>query len=100
VASISLVRIATVGAELSARIIELDLVVPGSRLLSQSDQPRFRTRDVDLASQALWTAEQGVTSLLILRPDFRWAKKKDLVATVVDSAVDGLVCTSPRRRSV
>jgi AcrR family transcriptional regulator len=55
------------------------------------DQGRFRTRNVDLASQALWTAVHGVTALLILRPHFPWAKKKTLIGMVVDSAVDGLV---------
>lgn len=55
------------------------------------DQKRFRARDVDLASQALWTAVHGVTALLILRPHFPWAKKKALIGLVVDSAVDGLV---------
>jgi AcrR family transcriptional regulator len=55
------------------------------------DEKRFRTRNVDLASQALWTAVHGVTALLILRPDFPWTKKKALIGMVVDSAVDGLV---------
>ena len=55
------------------------------------DEKRFRIRDVDLAGQALWTAAHGVTSLLITRPDFPWAKKKALIAMVIDSAVDGLL---------
>ena len=58
------------------------------------DEKRFRVRNVDLASQALWTAVHGVTALLILRPNFPWAKKKALIGMVVDSAVDGLVATS------
>jgi len=55
------------------------------------DEKRLRTRDVDLASQAIWTAVHGVTALLILRPQFPWTKKKALIGMVVDSAVDGLV---------
>jgi AcrR family transcriptional regulator len=55
------------------------------------DAKRFRIRNVDLASQALWTAVHGVTALLILRPHFPWAEKKALIGLVVDSAVDGLV---------
>ena len=55
------------------------------------DEKRFRTRNVDLASQALWTAVHGVTALLILRPHFPWAAKKALIGLVVDSAVDGLL---------
>ena len=55
------------------------------------DQKRFRIDDAELASQALWTAVHGVTSLLILRPQFPWTKKKALIGMVVDSAVDGLL---------
>lgn len=55
------------------------------------DAGRFRTRNVDLASQALWTAVHGITALLIMRPTFPWASKKALIGRVVDSAVDGLV---------
>jgi len=62
------------------------------------DEKRFRIRDVDLANQALWTAVHGVTALLILRPEFPWAKKKALIALVVDSAVDGLAATAQPRR--
>jgi AcrR family transcriptional regulator len=54
------------------------------------DQKRFRTRDVDAASQALWAAVHGITALLIVRPSFPWANKKTLIGRVVDSAVDGL----------
>src|SRR5688500_2254974 len=64
------------------------LRVAGQRCI---DQKRFRIRNVDLASQAIWTAVHGVTALLILRPHFPWAKKKALIGMVVDSAVDGLV---------
>lgn len=63
------------------------------------DQQRFRIRNVDLASQALWTAVHGVTALLILRPHFPWANKKALIGMVVDSAVDGLVATGGRAGS-
>jgi AcrR family transcriptional regulator len=55
------------------------------------EQKRLRGVDVDAASQAVWTAVHGVTSLLILRPAFPWADKEKLIGRVVDSAVDGLV---------
>ena len=55
------------------------------------DAKRLRTRDVEAASQALWAAVHGITSLLILRPRFPWANKKTVIGTVVDSAVDGLL---------
>ena len=55
------------------------------------EEKRFRISNADVASQALWAAVHGITSLLILRPDFPWAKKKTLIAQVVDGAVDGLL---------
>jgi len=55
------------------------------------DQNRFRTRNVDLAGQAIWAAVHGITSLLILRPSFPWAARKTLIGMVVDGAVDGMV---------
>ena len=55
------------------------------------DAGRFRTRNVDAASQALWAAVHGITALLIIRPSFPWAGKKRIIGMVIDSAVDGLV---------
>jgi AcrR family transcriptional regulator len=55
------------------------------------DEGRFRVVDVDAASQALWAAVHGVTSLLILRPWFPWADREDLIQRVIDGAVAGLV---------
>lgn len=54
-------------------------------------EKRLRKPNVDVASQAIWTAVHGVTSLLILRPSFPWADKEAIVGRVVDSAVDGVV---------
>jgi len=55
------------------------------------DEKRFRRVDVDAASQALWAAVHGITSLLILRPAFPWADRNKLISQVVDAAVDGLL---------
>lgn len=55
------------------------------------DEKRFRRVDIDIASQALWVAVHGITSLLILRPAFPWADRDKLIGQVVDSAVDGLL---------
>lgn len=55
------------------------------------DEKRFRAMDVDVASQALWTAVHGVTAMLIARPDFPWANRDAVVRRVIDSAVDGLL---------
>ena len=55
------------------------------------DEKRFRRMDVDTASQALWAAVHGITSLLILRPAFPWADRDKVIGQVVDAAVDGLL---------
>ena len=55
------------------------------------DEKRFRRMDVDAASQALWAAVHGITSLLILRPAFPWADREKVIGQVVDAAVDGLL---------
>ena len=55
------------------------------------DEKRFRRIDVDAASQALWAAAHGITSLLILRPAFPWVDRDKLVGLVIDAAVEGLL---------
>jgi AcrR family transcriptional regulator len=58
-----------------------------------------RALDVDAASQAVWAAVHGVTSLLILRPWLPWVDKDKLIQRVIDSAVEGLVAVRrPARR--
>src|SRR5262247_1964487 len=52
------------------------------------DEKRFRRMEVDAASQALWAAAHGITSLLILRPAFGWADRDALIGQVIDAAVD------------
>ncbi|HXA20455.1 MAG TPA: TetR/AcrR family transcriptional regulator [Thermoanaerobaculia bacterium] len=60
------------------------------------DEKRFRRIGVDTASQAVWTAVHGVTSLLIFRPHFPWASKEKVIAQVVDSAINGLLAEPAR----
>ena len=55
------------------------------------EEKRFRRIDVDAASQALWAAAHGITSLLILRPTFPWVDRDKLIGQVIDAAVDGLL---------
>jgi len=64
------------------------------------DEKRFRRISVDAASQSVWTAVHGITSLLISRPDFPWADKKTVIAQVVDSAVNGLLAPARPLRTV
>lgn len=52
---------------------------------------RFAAVQAELASQSLWVAIHGVTSLLIQRPTFPWVRQKTLIRQVIDNAVDGLV---------
>ncbi len=61
--------------------------------ISQNDsrEKRFRATDVDVASQALWSAVHGITALLIARPTFPWANRDAVIRRVIDSAVDGLL---------
>lgn len=46
--------------------------------------------DEETASQALWAAVHGLTSLLIAKPAFPWVEKERLIEAVVAMAVDGL----------
>ena len=55
------------------------------------DEQRFRSMDVDAASQSLWAAGHGITSLLILRPAFAWTDPDALIGRVIDAAVDALL---------
>jgi AcrR family transcriptional regulator len=49
----------------------------------------FRQIDVMAASQALWCAVHGVTSLLITNCGFPFIEQKQLVSTVLDTMIDG-----------
>jgi AcrR family transcriptional regulator len=55
------------------------------------DEKRFRPLDVDAASQLLWAAAHGITSLLIIRSSFPWADRDKLIGQVIDAAVDSLL---------
>jgi len=55
------------------------------------EEKRFRRMDLDAASQALWAAAHGITSLLVLRPTFAWADRDKLIGQVIDASVDGLL---------
>ena len=55
------------------------------------DEKRFRRVNADAASQALWAAAHGITSLLILRPTFPWVDRDKLIGQIIDAAVDALL---------
>jgi AcrR family transcriptional regulator len=52
---------------------------------------RFRAIDVETTAQALWASVHGITSLLIQRPAFPWVPKKEVIAQVINAAIDSLV---------
>ncbi len=54
-------------------------------------EKRLRAVDVETASQALWAAVHGITSLLIQRPTFPWVARNKLVDQVINSAVDSMM---------
>ena len=54
-------------------------------------EKRFRRMDAALASQSLWAAAHGITSLLIVRSSFPWADRDRVIGQVIDAAIDGLL---------
>jgi len=60
---------------------------------------KARSERVEIASQAIWSAVHGITSLLIQRPSFPWRSKASVIRQVIDSAVDGAVAGSNRHRT-
>jgi len=49
---------------------------------------------VEMASQLIWAAVHGLTSLLIARPDFPWAERERLIAATVEHAIAALGCAT------
>jgi AcrR family transcriptional regulator len=46
--------------------------------------------DVHLASCALWAGIHGITSLLIVMPNFKWGEKNKVVDQLITTLIDGL----------
>jgi AcrR family transcriptional regulator len=53
------------------------------------DSKQFRNLDVLAASQALWCAVHGVTSLLIAQFCFPWIEREQLISTLLDGMIEG-----------
>jgi AcrR family transcriptional regulator len=51
---------------------------------------KFRNTDVESASQALWAAAHGITSLLIAHAAFPWVSRDKLISLITDSMMAGL----------
>lgn len=54
------------------------------------EQGIFRKVDLDAASQVLWAAIHGITSLLIVKHAFNWVKLDQLIDLVIDTMIQGL----------
>lgn len=50
----------------------------------------FKKQDAVIATQGLWCAVYGVTSLLTIRPGFPWADKDKLIDQIITSSLTGL----------
>src|SRR5258708_8330357 len=55
------------------------------------EEKRFRDTDVESTSQVLWASAHGTTSLLIQRPAFPWAPKKQLLTQLIGILMAGLM---------
>ena len=53
-------------------------------------QKEIRVIDADVASQALWAAVHGITSLLITHPNYPWVQDEKTIDLVIDSMCAGL----------
>jgi AcrR family transcriptional regulator len=51
---------------------------------------RLRELDLETATQAVWSATHGITSLLIIHRGFPWADKDRLIDLVIAATVNGL----------
>jgi hypothetical protein len=50
---------------------------------------KLRKTDPEATTQAIWAAVHGVTSLLVVHPDFPWVEREELVDRVIDTAIEG-----------
>jgi AcrR family transcriptional regulator len=53
-------------------------------------QGPLRALDVETTSQALWATIHGVTSLLIVHPEFPWVGEDEVIDEVIEMAIRGL----------
>jgi hypothetical protein len=46
--------------------------------------------DVETISRGLWATIHGITSLLIVHPDFPWGNQGKFIDSTIDSALSGV----------
>lgn len=61
------------------------------------EEERLPWPDVETTSQILWVTIHGITSLLIVRPNFPWVERQSLIDQVLDTAIRGLAPSSADR---
>lgn len=54
------------------------------------EEERLSWPNVETTSQILWVMIHGITSLLIVRPNFPWVERESLIDQVLDTAISGL----------
>lgn len=58
-------------------------------------QKKLNKVDVEMVSRALWAGIHGITSLLIVMPNFEWGDKDRVIDQLLELLLDGLI---PKRR--
>ena len=53
-------------------------------------QKKLAKVDVHKASCALWAAIHGITSLLIVMPNFKWGDQDEVIDQLISMLIDGL----------
>jgi len=55
------------------------------------DAGSFYSEEAAVISQGIWSAVHGITSLLIVRPDFPWEEKDKLLDHIIQTLIRGLL---------
>ncbi len=55
------------------------------------DECPFAGIEAETATQSLWAAVHGITSLLIIHRDFPWVERRRLIDSIIESMTAGLV---------
>ncbi len=55
------------------------------------EEGQFRPVAYEVASQALWTSMHGITSLLIIRQQFPWVDREELIECVIENSIRGFL---------
>lgn len=79
------------GAQSAARELGHDLYRQFERVVEELEAEGRLRGDARTTAQALWAGVHGVVSLMITKPYFDWAPRDQLVQTLVDGLLGGLL---------